>query len=121
MKYCGNVFSGMKWSRIGIGLTAVGVLTLREAWWPSAAGYFAVLSGSAVLLVVAWRWLERDRDRLLRWSDEHRLRAFSRAAPPEPPAPGPVLDGRRSLPAASDSESLTEPVEPVGVGPPAIQ
>jgi hypothetical protein len=96
---------------LGMGLTSVSAFALREGWWPAAAAYVCLLVGSAALVLVGWRWLERDRDRMLRWSDDHRLRAFSRVSPPETrPVSGP------DAPSALDPEALPEPVEPVGVG-----
>jgi hypothetical protein len=103
---------------LGIGLTAAGALALRESWW--GTGYFALLFGSAVLVRLAWRWLERDRDRLLRWSDEHRARAFARVSPPEVrPTPDLVMHGPGPGPVAEDGEGLQEPVEQVAAGQPA--
>ncbi|HKB01856.1 MAG TPA: hypothetical protein VKD90_06530 [Gemmataceae bacterium] len=104
---------------LGFGLTAAGALALREAWWP-VVGWFALVLGSAVLVGVAWRWLERDRNRLLRWSDEHRLRALSRAFPAEThPIAGSAVNGLGSVRPDHEGAALPEPVRPVGAGHPA--
>lgn len=66
---------------LGVGLAAVGAIALREGW-ATVAGYGILWAGLAILLIEGWRWLERDRDRLLRSSTEHRERAFSRGIPP---------------------------------------
>jgi hypothetical protein len=96
---------------LGTAMTAVGALALRDGWLPAGAAYVCLLFGSAVLVLVGWRWLERDRDRMLRWSDEHRLRAFCRVSPPETrPVSGP--DAQLAL----DADALPEPVEEVGAG-----
>jgi hypothetical protein len=103
---------------LGTGLTAVGALGLREGWWPAAAAYGCLFVGSVILVVVGWSWLERDRDRLLRWSDEHRLRAFSRVSLPEArPVTGSGVDGPPPILSAQDDGGLPEQVVEVGVGP----
>jgi hypothetical protein len=104
---------------LGIGLTAIGALALREAWWPAALGYGALLLGLAVLMVVAWRWLERDRDRLLRWSNEPRAAGLSRARRPDGrPVPGPSAAGPvPPLPAVVGGPRPAR-VEPVAARPP---
>lgn len=107
---------------IGVGLTALGALALREAWGPAIAAYAALFLGLAVLVVAGWRWLERDRDRLLRFSDEHRLRAF---APPKPPETRPTASSAIEAPAPArpegDSDARPAPAAEVVVGPPAAK
>jgi len=61
---------------LGIGLAAAGVVGLHEGWSP-VAGYGSLSLGLAILLMAGWRWLERDRDRLLRSSAELRERVLS--------------------------------------------
>ena len=67
---------------LGIGLTAMGFVALSEGW-STAAGYGSLSLGLAILLMAGWRWLERDRDRLLRSSAELRERAFLRVDLPD--------------------------------------
>jgi hypothetical protein len=83
---------------IGFGLAAAGAFVVWNERVTGSA-FVALYSGLAILAVTAWRWLERDRDRLLRWSDERRAVAFRLVREPETTASvGAAAAGRRQNP-----------------------
>src|SRR5262245_47970439 len=101
---------------LGCGLTAIGALVLAER--RATADAFVFLSvGTAILAVACWMWLEWERDRLLRWSKEHRVAAVARVIRPEKqPENGTAIDGLSSPLAVPDCERLRPPRGQVGVG-----
>jgi len=68
---------------LGIGLTALGTVALREELWTVAASGSLSL-GLVLLLVTGWLSLECERDRLLRSSAEHWEKVLSWTNAPDP-------------------------------------